>query len=262
MLVRLCAAVIVTTTACAACDGPSLSVLVFNRETEWFHTSNPLAAEAIVKLGHERNWDVTVSDDPAVFSIDTIAQTDVVVFALTSGNVLDPMARDRLEGYFRAGGGFVGIHSASYTEFDWTYYRTTLVPVSFKTHPSTSNGAPDQVLAGSFDVLAPMDPIMAETPNPWLHSDEFYVFNEAPENIPGLTLLLSLDETKLGTEYPDALRVGFHPLAFHHQNEGARAFYTALGHTDASYSEPVFLRMLAQGIEWAGENRLGTGDRE
>jgi type 1 glutamine amidotransferase len=55
----------------------------------------------------------------------------------------------------------------------------------------------------------------------------------------------------MGPDYPDAVRVGFHPLAFRHENHGTRVFYTALGHTDESYSDPTFLLMLQQGIEWA-----------
>jgi type 1 glutamine amidotransferase len=259
---RFGAAVIVVATACTGADGPPLEVLVFHRETEWFHPSNPLAVQAITRLSKQRNWAVTASDDPAVFTSEKLATTDVVVFAVTSGNVLDPDTRAVLEPYFKNGGGFVGVHSASHTELDWTYYRTSLVPVSFKTHPDPYNGAPDKVLAGSLDILAPNDPIVAGLSNPWPHADEFYVFWERPEEIPGLNLLVALDETAFGTEYPDALRVGFHPLAFSHENEGVRAFYTALGHTDEAYSDPAFLRMLAQGIEWAGENRLGSGDRE
>jgi len=259
---RLWLAVMAATTACAANDAPPLSVLVFHRETEWFHTSNSLAVDAITRLGKQRNWKVTSSDDPAVFTPDTLGSTDVVVFAVTSGNVLDAETRSRLESFFRTGGGFVGIHSAAHTELDWTYYTTSLLPVTFKTHPDPYNGAPSNILAGSLDILAPDHPIVAGVSTPWLHADEFYVFWERPENVPGLNLLIALDESKLGPEYPDSLRVGFHPLAFAHQNDGMRVFYTALGHTDESYSEADFLRVLAQGIDWAGENRLGTRDRE
>ncbi len=248
---RLWVAVLLAATACGD-NAPPLSVLVYTRQAEWIHTSNPLASREIEFLGRERGWTVTVSDDPQIFTEERLAETDVVVFSVTSANVLMPAQRELLEPYFKAGHGFVGIHSASYTEFDWPFYNLTLVPVHFRTHPDPSNGAPDKVLAGTLNILAPATPIVAEMPNPWPHPDEYYVFWERPEDIAGLTLLTALDEDSMGSDYPDALRVGFHPNSFSHENEGTRVFYTALGHSDQSYSEPAFVRMLAQGIEWAG----------
>jgi type 1 glutamine amidotransferase len=228
------------------------SLIVFTRETEWMHTSNPVAAHELQSIAAEHGWHLTVSDDPAVFTEEALAQTRVVVFSLANGRILDDASRVNLEKFFRSGGGFVGIHSASYAEFDWPFYKQVLVPVSFKTHPAPVNGAPTNVLPGTLEILAPDDPIMAGIPNPWVRSDEFYTFWERPEDIAGLHLLNALDEDSMGSEYPAEVRVGFHPLTFTHENEGTRVFYTALGHTDESYSEPAFMRMISQAIDWAG----------
>lgn len=235
---------------CGDNEGP-ISAIVFTRQTQWMHTSNPLAAQALADMGERMGWNVQVSDDPAIFTAATLATTDVVIFAVTSGDILDDNARAVLEPYFRSGGGFVGIHSATFTEYDWPFYVSTLLPVTFLTHPAPANGAPNNVLPGTLDVLAPADPIVADLPNPWLRSDEFYTFQQRPEDIHGLHMLIGLDEAAMGPDYPAAVRVGFHPLAFRHQNDGTRVFYTALGHTDESYSDPTFLLMLQHGIEWA-----------
>lgn len=231
---------------CGDNDQP-FSVIVFTRQNEWNHASNPVAAHALEQMASDRGWLVTVTDDPAVFTRSTLDHTSVVVFSVVSGNILDDAARANLEPYFRHGGGFVGIHSASSAEFDWPFYGQTIMPVWFKTHPT-----PNNVQMGTLDVLAPDDPIMRDIPNPWVRSDEFYTFYQRPEDVPGLHLLNALDESSMGPDYPDAVRVGFHPLTFWHENKGTRVFYTALGHTPESYSEPDFLRMLAQAIEWAG----------
>lgn len=248
---RVCVVALLAATACGDNAHP-FSVIVFTRQTEWMHTSNPLAADALVAMGAKQGWEVEVADDPAVFTKDRLDRTDVVVFSITSGNILDDTARSNLEPFFKDGHGFVGIHSASYTEFDWTFYRTVLLPVSFKTHPAPANGAPSNILDGTLDLLDAKSPIVRGLPNPWLRPDEFYTFNERPEDIPGLHLLIGLDESTMGPDYPDAVRVGFHPLTFTHENSGTRVFYTALGHTDESYSDPDFLRLIQQGIEWAG----------
>jgi type 1 glutamine amidotransferase len=42
-----------------------------------------------------------------------------------------------------------------------------------------------------------------------------------------------------------------HPVAWYHQYGGGRAFYTALGHTAESFSEPELLSHLLGGISWA-----------
>lgn len=247
---------VVATVACGDNAGP-LSMLVFTRQTEWMHESNPVAAQALQALADVRGWTVRISDDPAVFSRQQLERTDVVVFSMTSGSVLDQAARTNLEAFFRDGGGFVGIHSASYTELDWAYYRTVVLPVTFKTHPAPENGAPSNVLEGTLRLDDPDDPIVVGLPDPWIRADEFYTFHERPEDLPGAHMLVSLDESTMGPEYPDSVRVGYHALAFRREIDASRMFYTALGHTVASYAEPDFLQMLAQGIAWAGGARYG-----
>lgn len=222
-----------------------LGVLVFTRQTEWMHASNPVAAQALAEMGAANGWDVTVSDDPAVFTKSQLARTDVVVFSVTSGDVLDDAARANLEAYWKAGGGFVGIHSASWTEHEWTFYLTKVVPVQFQTHPHPVNVQPAHLT-----IEAPDDPIDAGLPDPWVRSDEYYTFQQRPEDIPGLEMLVALDESSLGSDY-DVPKIGYHPLAFTSELSGGRSFYTALGHTAASYSEPAFMMMLEHGIEWA-----------
>ncbi len=244
---------LVLVAALAGCgdNEKGISVLVMTRQTDWMHDSNPVAADALAQLGAARGWTVTVTDDPATFTPDVLARTDVVVFSVTSGDILDDASRAAMEDYFAAGGGFVGIHSASHTEWDWPFYLSNVVPVTFETHPSPYNGAPSNVLPGTLDVLDPADPIMHLVESPWMHDDEFYTFYQRPEDIPALHLRRALDESAMGPDYPDAVRVGFHPLAFTHELSGGRSFYTALGHTSESYSDPVFMLMVQQGIEWA-----------
>jgi len=223
-----------------------LSLVVFNRENQWEHPSTPVAAQAIEAMGAERGWRVQVTADPTALDDALIARTDVVMFSVTSGNVLEEEQRARLEGFFTGGGGFVGTHSASSTEHTWPFYKQ-LVPATFKTHPS--------IQPGVISIEAPGNPLVADLPQPWIRTDEWYTFNERPEDL-GLKVLLALDEAAMDpVAYPDVVRVGYHPLAWTHERAGGRVFYTALGHTPESYSEPLFMQMLARGIEWAAAER-------
>ena len=232
--------------ACGSSGSPqALSIVVYTRENQWSHPSRPVAADALRELSEARDWNVTVSDDPAVFTPARLASTDVVVFSVTSGNVLDEPARAALERFFTGGGGFVGTHSASSTEHDWPFYKQ-LVPATFKNHPTEP-----QVRDARLTIEAPAHPIVGEAPDPWLRADEWYTFHERPEEL-GLTILLALDESSLGPDYIGELAVGYHPLAWTNEQAGLRAFYTALGHTPESYAEPAFMGMLERGILWAG----------
>ena len=223
----------------------ALSILVFTKQNDWQHPSNPVAAQALADLAARKGWAVTLTADAGAITADRLAHTDVVIFSLTSANILGDGQRASLEAFFRGGGGFVGIHSASYTEWDWPFYLANLVPVTFKTHPSPVNVQPGSLTIEDRDFLT------ADLPSPWLRSDEFYSFNQRPEDIAGLHMLVALDESSLGPDY-NPPKIGYHPLAFTHELSGGRTFYTALGHTPESYSDPAFMAMLERGIEWAG----------
>lgn len=227
--------------------GEPLSIVVFDRENQWVHPSTPVAAQAMQDLGAARGFRVMVTADPLAFDDALLARTDVVMFSVTSGNILEEEQRTRLERFFTGGGGFAGTHSASSTEHDWAFYKQMLVPVTFKTHPS--------IQPGVLSIEAAGDPLVAGLPQPWVRTDEWYTFYERPEDL-GLKVLLAIDEAQMDpVAYPDWARVGYHPLAWTHERHGGRAFYTALGHTPESYSEPLFMQMLERGIEWAGAER-------
>ncbi|MBA3454807.1 MAG: ThuA domain-containing protein [Deltaproteobacteria bacterium] len=230
---------------------PDVSVIVFTGETLWMHPSNPVAGRALIRLGTDQGWKMAVTSDPGVFTPERLAVTDAVVFAVTSGEVLDDPARAALEVFFTAGGGFVGIHSASATEMTWPFYTEKLVPVRFRTHPYPNNVLPGRLTHES------EHPILADLPNPWQRTDEFYTFQERPEDL-GLTLLLALDESSMGPDYTSEFRVGYHPIAFTHERSGGRTFYTALGHTPESYAEPEFLMSIESAIAWVSEPRHAT----
>jgi cytochrome c len=46
-----------------------------------------------------------------------------------------------------------------------------------------------------------------------------------------------------------------HPISWYHEFDGGRSFYTAMGHTDQTFIEPLFLAHL-----WAGLNYVIGGD--
>jgi len=226
--------------ACAGSGGPR--VLVFSRETLWMHPSTPVAAAALAAMCETEGFAVTTSRDEAVFDGARLGAFGAVVFAVTSGIVLDDPGRGAFEDWVRAGGGVVGLHSASATELDWPFF-VELIGATFRTHPP-------MLLAADVTVEDATDPLVAGLPARWHRTDEWYSYTQRPEDAPDLHVVLAFDELSAGADLPADQRAGFHPIAWTHTRFGGRTFYTAMGHTPESYTEPAFLDLMAAAIRW------------
>jgi len=218
-------------------DPGSVSLLVFSRTVEYRHESIPAGIQALSALAAAHGWALSATEDAAQFSDAGLADYDAVIFLSTSGDVLDDAEQAAFERFIRAGKGFIGIHSASDTEYDWPWYGG-LVGAYFREHPSIQ---PAEIV-----VLDRAHPATAALPNPWRRSDEWYAFQKNPR--PNVQVLLALDESSY--DPGSAGMNGDHPIAWCHEYDGGRAFYTALGHTSASFSEPLFLGQLEGAVAW------------
>ena len=227
-------------TSDAGAPRPS-TVLVFSRTTGFRHESIPAGIEAVRRLGREDGFAVDATEDPAAFTTENLSRYDVVAWLSTSGDVLDDTQRAAFEGYVRGGGGYVGVHGAADTEYDWPWYGG-LVGAYFREHPD-----PQPAMVRVED---PKHPSTAHLGVTWTRFDEWYDYRTNPRataRIPGITVLLSVDEST----YTGAGMGEDHPIAWCQLYEGGRAFYTGLGHTTESFAEPAFLAHLVGGIRWA-----------
>jgi type 1 glutamine amidotransferase len=226
-----------TLLAFAACSKSSQKpkVLVFSKTAGYYHESIPDGIAAINKLGKENNFDVDVTTDSAVFTLDNLKKYAAVIFLSTTGNVLSPEGQTAFEQYIRSGGGYVGIHSATDTEYDWPWYGK-LAGGYFLDHPEQQEA-----------VLRVTDVEHISTrhlPKEWKRRDEWYNFKNLNKDV---KVILTIDEKS----YKGGKNGDLHPMAWFQEYEGGRAFYTALGHTKESYSEENFLKHLLGGILYA-----------
>ena len=222
-------------------------VLLYSKETEWFHASTPVAAQVITDRGRARGWTVTATKESAIFTPEGLRGFDVVVFLISSGRTLDEAQRGAFASWIAAGHGWAGAHAASHTDYDWIFMRD-LVGASFLGHPP--------IMQANVLLDAPDDPIVAHLPKAWARADEWYTFDRRPERDPNVKVLLSLDETSARPDYPGpnlpaALRVGAHPITWKQQFGATRSFYTGMGHTEESWHDEAFVTMMINGIEWA-----------
>ena len=225
-----------STAAYAASQMPSFAVLVFTKTAAFRHESIPAGVAALQALGVQHHFQVEASEDAAVFTPEHLARYRVVIFCSTTGDILAPDQQAAFERFIRQGGGFVGIHSATDTEYEWPWYGR-LVGAYFATHPALQTA--------TINVVDPAHASTRPLPATWTRYDEWYNFRAVPA--PGVHILLSIDETS----YTGGSMGALHPIAWYHEYDGGRAWYTAMGHTTDAYNEPLFLQHLAGGILWA-----------
>jgi type 1 glutamine amidotransferase len=223
--------------SCEASTSPSAlpRLLVFSKTTGFRHASIPAAIAAVQQIGAAVGFAVEATEDAAIFNAVSLERFDAVMFLSTTGDVLDSAQQVAFEGFVQNGGGFVGVHSATDTEYAWPWYGG-LVGAYFKSHPA--------IQQATITVVASAHPATESLPLTAARTDEWYDFLAQPL---GVTVLVTVDETT----YTGGTMGTPHPVSWCHAYDGGRAFYTAMGHTEESYADALFLAHLAGGIRWA-----------
>jgi type 1 glutamine amidotransferase len=221
-----------------AAEAP-FKVLVFSKTAGFRHSSIPKAIRAIQRLGAVGNFTVTSTEDATAFTESYLAQFQTVVFMSTTGNVLNAAEKAAFEDYIREGGGYVGIHAAADTEYDWPFYGT-LVGAWFASHPA--------IQQGTLTVEDRSHPATAALPVTWTRTDEWYNYRTNPRAT--AHILMSLDESS----YLGGTMKGDHPITWCKTVGKGRSFYTGLGHTEESYDDPNFTKLLLGAIRYSARH--------
>ncbi|KOG42922.1 ThuA domain-containing protein [Streptomyces resistomycificus] len=211
-------------------------VLVFSKTAGFRHDSIPDGVAALRQLGETAGFRVDATEDARTFTARNLRRYDAVVFLSTTGDVLDATQQAAFEGYIRSGGGYVGVHAAADTEYDWEFYGG-LAGAYFQSHPA--------IQPATVDVEDHAHPATSGLPSTWERTDEWYNYRSNPRE--RAHVLASLDESS----YTGGTMNGDHPIAWCQNYQGGRAFYTGGGHTKESYADPAFRAHLLGGIRWA-----------
>lgn len=221
------------------CTDDTPRILVFSKTAGFYHESIPTGIEAIQKLGVENGFKVDTTKDANFFTERQLKKYDAVVFLSTTLNVLNADQQVAFERYIQAGGGYVGIHAAADTEYDWPWYNR-LVGAYFVSHPA--------IQPATLNVIDTSHLSTKGLPPQWNRTDEWYNYKNV---YAGIHVLAELNEKT----YEGGSNGAHHPIAWYHAFDGGRAFYTGGGHTKESFSEPLFLNHVLGGIQYAmGEN--------
>lgn len=216
---------------------PAPRVLIFSKTAGYHHKSIPDGIAAIQKLGIDNGFATDTTTDAAWFTNDKLKQYKAVIFLSTTGNVLNDEQQQAFENYIRQGGGYVGVHAAADTEYEWPWYNK-LVGAWFLNHPGNPN-----VRQATIDVTDKKHPATKGLPARWQRTDEWYNYKNINTEI---KVIATLDETT----YEGGQNGPNHPIAWYHAYDGGKAFYTGGGHTTESFAEPLFLKHLLGGITY------------
>ncbi|CAN5396409.1 hypothetical protein BH09GEM1_BH09GEM1_27770 [soil metagenome] len=224
-------------------------VLVYTRNYTpdgkgYVHDNIAASVAAIRRMGAEGAFAVDASDDPTVFSDANLKQYSALVFSNSNNEAFATEdQKDAFKRYIEAGGGFVGIHSASGSQRDWPYFWSVLGG-KFVEHPKLqpfvvhvvdSTGVIAKGVPGEFQWAD--EPYFTDHVNPDIH----------PVLVIDRTLLEGTSKMKSDVEsYRNPL-----PLAWWHRFDGGREYYIALGHKKEDYENPLLYGLIANGIAWA-----------
>ena len=211
-----------------------------------------VAQKGLVRLGKENGFSVDWTEDVSeLSSASALFDYHAVIFLSTTRDALDDSAQTALRQYVRGGGGFVGIHNAFGTEYNWPWYEGLLGGANYYDH------GPAQ--PGTVRVVNHRDASTSKLPERWKFSDEWYNLVPAPSKV---RVLARVDESSM----PEGPRGSMghpghgakHPVAWCQYYDGGRAWLTTLGHDSSAFADPdtedgsaYFQSMLVGGIKSA-----------
>jgi uncharacterized protein len=229
------------------------AILVFSK-TNGFRHDEPikLGNKLFADLAAANGWGHYQTENGATFSPQILARFDAVVFNNVSGDVFTPDQRAALKAYLEKGGGFVGVHGTGGDfSYKWDWYVNDLIGAQFKGHPMDP-----QFQKATVRIEDKAHPATAGLPENWERTDEWYSFEKSPRR-KGYQILATLDESTyspvMKMMWGDTdLRMGRdHPIIWTHCIGSGRVFYSALGHTNESYAEANFQKLLSGATKWA-----------
>lgn len=208
------------------------NVPLFTKTTGFRHASILKGIVEVSKLVSDAGVNIFHTEDADYFCTDSLAKFDAVVFLNTTGNILSASQKRSFEEFIRSGKGYLGVHAASDTEYDWPWYGQ-LVGGYFSSHPPVQEA---EISVHNLDHLS-----TKHLQYIWVHRDEWYDFKDVKER---LNILMTVDEES----YQGGKMGKFHPIAWFHEFDGGRSFYTGLGHTDESYDSDKFQKHILGGL--------------
>ena len=216
-----------------------LNLLLYTKTAGFRHKSITTGKDAFKLWAKQENWIIHNSESPTDVNTKHLSNIDVVVFLNTTLDVLDESSRKAFQRFINEGGGFVGIHAASDTEFNWPWYYQ-MIGAYFKNHP--------KVQVATLKIHQDTKhPSISHLKDSLTIKDEWYNFRD--DVLKRVNVLMTIDENSYKGHNKDKS----HPISWYHYFDGGRIFYTGMGHTLEIYKNPDFINHVKSAVNWAGK---------
>lgn len=210
-------------------------ILVFSKTAGFRHASAIDAGKkGFIALGQANKFSVDTTENSSAFTPENLKQYAAVVFLCTTGDVLNDEQQKAFEQYIQKGGGYFGLHSSADTEYDWPWFGG-LNGAYFKNHPRMQ----EAVFNVETNHIS-----TAHLPKVWKRFDELYNFKWIGTD---LNVVITIDENS----YNGGQNGEHHPMAWYHEYDGGRAYYTALGHDNKSWEDPLYQQHVLGALHYA-----------
>lgn len=228
-------------------------VLVYTKNGKGYvHDNIASAVICIQTLAKQNGFSVDVSDDAGVFTEANLKKYQLLIFPSTNNDVFDTdEERVAFRRYIEAGGGFVGIHSVTGTERNWTWFKMMLGE-TFSWHAKYQKFTVKKLDANH--------PSMKGVPDHWEREDECYFGKEL---YPGIHVLMAHELSTLNPEQSDLIVKNkgsfgdYYPAVWYQDFEGGHIWVTTLGHNKETYKDPVYMNHILQGISYIASRYQG-----
>ena len=235
----------------------SPSILVFSKTREWRHEDGIAGADLhMVKLARKMEYGTFSTENGAIFNAEDLSRFKLVVMNNFTGDGLSPTQEVALQTWVENGGGLLALHgSGDSSHKDWPWYSDKVIGPTFISHPMDP-----QLQEARVETLAPEHPIAKGIPAEWYAVEEWYTFDSVPNE--NFRVIAGIDESTyspVNNVYGEVsdLRMGEgaenHPIIWSRCIGNGRTFYSAIGHMETAYDNPVYTQLLENAARWAAK---------
>lgn len=244
-------------------------LLVFSKTNGFRHASIATGKLLLEEMGRRTGaFEAVISDDLENFEKDKLATYDAVCFLSTTQSVFLPPAKEleklsddgkaaarerdarlkeNLMSYVKSGGGFVGIHAATDTCYEWPEYGR-MINGYFDGHPWNAN----TMVSVKVEPGQESHPLVAMFEGENVEFKEEIYQHKDPYDSKAVRMLLRLDTEKTDMTVKGIKRTdNDFGIAWARDWDKGRVFYTSLGHNHEIFWHPKVVRHYLAGIQWA-----------
>jgi len=217
-------------------------LLYLTHSAGYRHEAIPLSRTVLSRIGQSL-FDVTATEDVSQLATENLARYAAVMFFTTGELPMSAAQKAALLDFVRSGRGFVGVHSATDTFYEWADYGA-LIGGYFDGHPWHQSVR--------INVSEPSDALVSFLGPSFEIKDEIYQIRDFDEQ--GSRVLLRLDAKSVDLSRDDVHQRSYGwPLAWTRSYGQGRVFYTALGHEEAVWRDERYQRLLLNAIRWSSD---------